>query len=73
MLEDKRIRVCLKCRAFMIVNPTAENQAKLQRFEDRHRGHSLITTDYAEIDNLECGKVHCEDEDPREKLHYATK
>jgi len=55
----------------MILNDTAENKQKLTRFDSDHNKHTLITTSYTEIDNLECGKVHCEDDDPRKKVDYV--
>jgi hypothetical protein len=66
--QQHRIRVCLKCRSYIILNPTYENQTRLRRFDETHIGHPLITTNYSEIDALECGKVVCEDDDPRDEL-----
>ncbi|MHA1150213.1 MAG: hypothetical protein ACTSR8_18430 [Promethearchaeota archaeon] len=68
MYNNPKIRVCLKCRSFMVIHETAENKEKLKNFEDLHIGHPLITTDYSEKDNLECGKITCDDEDERDKL-----
>ena len=69
MSTHPRIRVCLKCRSFVVIHETPENKKKLAEFERDHRGHTLITADYSEKDNLECGKVRCEDEDERNALH----
>lgn len=70
MVDGRMIRVCLKCREYMILNTTFENQKKLKEFEDKHAKHTLITTSYSEKDNLECGKVHCEDDDLRDEMKY---
>jgi hypothetical protein len=55
----------------MHIRETAENKEKLEVFERDHRGHTLITTDYSEKDNLECGKITCEDEDERDALSFT--
>ena len=71
MSTNLRIRVCLKCRSYMIIHETPEIKKRLEIFERDHRGHTLITTAYAEKDNLECGEVVCENEEDREALHYV--
>lgn len=54
----------------MIIRETSQNKEKLKAFEQKHLSHTLITTSYAEKDNLECGKVVCEDEDERDPLEF---
>lgn len=44
---------------------------EIDQFNAHHAFHSLITTAYNEIDNLECGKIRCEDDDKRRPLHYV--
>ncbi len=68
--DSANIRVCLKCRSYMILNDSLESQEKLKEFEGNHYKHTLITTKYSEIDNLECGKVHCEDTDERNESDF---
>ena len=70
MVDGRMIRVCLKCRAYMILTTTYENQKKLAQFEAKHAKHTLITTAYSEKDNLECGKVHCEETDMFDEMKY---
>jgi len=57
----------------MISEQSAQNLALLDHFNQRHAYHMLITTDYNEIDNLECGKVRCEEDDIRKHLHLVTR
>ncbi len=70
MSENLRIRVCLGCRKYIIINETYEEKKKLIKFEANHAKHLLVTAAYNEKDNLECGKEHCEDTDVRKKLVY---
>lgn len=71
MADNPKIRVCLKCRKFIIIRETYEGKEKLKEFEKIHKAHTLITTDYSEKDNLECGTVECVDEDFK-PLHYGS-
>lgn len=64
------IRVCTKCKSYIYLNETFKGKERLKKFESNHRGHTLLTTASTEMDNLECGKVNCEDDDPREYLQY---
>jgi hypothetical protein len=71
-MVNPNIRVCLKCREYIILHETHKDQIKLEDFNQGHFQHSLITTLYSEIDNLECGKVHCNDDDFREEMDLKT-
>ncbi|MBD3349871.1 MAG: hypothetical protein GF364_00115 [Candidatus Lokiarchaeota archaeon] len=68
MSHDLKIRVCLKCKTYIIIREDYESKKKQEMFESHHREHTLITADYNDINNLECGKVVCEDDD--EKIPY---
>ena len=57
----------------MILQHSVGNLIKLQQFNAHYAYHSLITTDYAEVDNLECGKVCCVDDDKQCPLCYVKK
>lgn len=70
-MGDSNIRVCLKCKSYIIVTENYEGQKRLAKFDSDHAKHTLITTKYSEIDNLECGKVQCEDTDERQKYDYV--
>jgi hypothetical protein len=72
-MEDKNIRVCLKCRKYIILNETGDSKNTLERFNIEHNKHSLITTKFSEIDELECGKVTCADNDIRNKMELTKK
>ena len=73
MSNDRQIRVCLKCRKYIIISQeSSKNLEMLNQFNNKHAYHMLITTDYNEIDNLECGKVRCEAGDHRRLLHLVT-
>ena len=72
-MDTAKIRVCLKCKKYMILNESYENQQKLKRFNLDHIEHSLITTDYSEINQLQCGKVTCEDDEIEQKYDYVKK
>ncbi|GAB4327198.1 MAG: hypothetical protein Kow0069_33950 [Promethearchaeota archaeon] len=60
----------------MVLNETLETSASgrgLNLGTPSARGHPLITTSSKEIDGLECGKVHREDDDERAELEYSTR
>ena len=70
MSNDFRIRVCMNCKSYIILKETFENKKKLEIFNLKHQGHTVITTNYSELPNLECGKFVCEDDDPKTPLKF---
>ncbi len=50
MSENLRIRVCLGCRKYIIINEKYEEKKKLYKFEGIHFKHTLVTSSYNEKD-----------------------
>ncbi len=43
-------RACIKCREYVIVEPNnPKNQEGIKIFEEKHKGHTLITLELDEV------------------------
>ena len=55
MIEVKKAtimaRACIKCKEYVIVEPSNyKNQEVIKLFEGNHKGHTLITLDFDEVE-----------------------
>jgi hypothetical protein len=45
-----RVRACIKCRQYIVIHPDNPiNQADIRKFERKHTGHTVMTSDLNEV------------------------
>ena len=50
MRMSLRCRACIKCKTYIVIHPdNAINQADIKKFERKHIGHTIMTTEINEV------------------------
>jgi len=45
-----RVRACIKCRQYIVIHPdNPVNQVDIKKFERKHTGHTVMTSDLNEV------------------------
>ena len=45
-----RVRACIKCRQYIVIHPdNPVNQVDIKKFERKHTGHTIMTSDLNEV------------------------
>jgi hypothetical protein len=45
-----RVRACIKCRQYIVIHPDNPiNQVDIKKFERKHTGHTVMTSDLNEV------------------------
>ena len=45
-----RVRACIKCRQYIVIHPdNPVNQVDIKKFERKHTGHTVMTSDINEV------------------------
>ena len=45
-----RCRACIKCKTYIVIHPDNPiNQVDIKKFERKHTGHTIMTTDINEV------------------------
>ncbi|GAG54451.1 unnamed protein product [marine sediment metagenome] len=48
-----RARACIKCRQYIVIHPdNPVNQVDIKKFERKHTGHTMMTSDLNEVKGI---------------------